>query len=334
MNCPVCGMEVNGNQFCPACGANMAAFEGVAQDKVIINQTPEQQIAAGDDSVTQLIPENYMTATGDDSVTQLIPENYMTAKGDDEATIMLDPSQAPQYMPNQQPTFAQAPTAQPMFAQAPGMVAPQGMPMQGGYQQPQQPYGQPQQVYQRSFGGTKKAPTASKGVAIGSLALMAVMLLCFVIFITKPLFYICQSYIGGVYSDEILEDEIVGMDEDDYEDANNSARLLFGAATVMVLIGALNAWSCFARIKYNCVKSPVNKAVGNFVFGLLGVIIFVVIKSMLDEIVTDGISYGMYSPEEASMFNIYSIITILGIVSVVVNLINIFAASAAKKATR
>ncbi len=328
MNCPVCGMEVNDNQFCPACGANMAAFEGVAQDKVIINQTPEQQMAAGDDSVTQLIPENYMTAKGDDSVTQLIPENYMTAKGDDEATVMLDPNQAPQYMPNQQPAFAQAPiNPQPAFAQAP----------MGGYQQQ---YVQPQQMYQQpsahmsGFGSAKKVLPVSKYVSIGSMALMAVLLLCFVIFITKPLFYICQSYIGGVYSDEILEDEIVGMDEDDYEEANNSARLLFGAAAVMVLIGALNAWSCFARINNNCVKSPVNKAVGSFVFGLIGLIIFVVIKSMLDEIVTDGISYGMYSADEAAMFNVYSLITILGIVSVIVNLVNIFTASAAKKATR
>lgn len=285
----------------------------------------------GDDSVTQLLPENYMTSTGDDGVTQLIPENYMTAQGDDTATVMLDPNQAPQYMPNQQPAFAQAPTVQPMFAQAPGVVVPQGM--QGGYQQPQQPYGQPQ-MYQQSFGGAKKAPTASKGVAIGSLALMAVLLVCFVIFITKPLFYICQSYVGGIASDEIIEDEIVGVDEDDYEEANNSARLLFGAAAVMVLIGALNAWSCFARIKNNCVKSPVNKAVGNFVFGLLGVIIFMVIKSMLDEVVTDGISYGMYTADEAAMFNIYSLLTVLGIVSVIVNLVNIFTASAAKKATR
>ena len=328
MNCPVCGMEVNDNQFCPACGANMAAFEGVAQDKVIINQTPEQQMAAGDDSVTQLIPENYMTAKGDDSVTQLIPENYMTAKGDDEATVMLDPSQTPQYMPNQQPAFGQAPiNPQPAFAQAP----------MGGYQQQ---YVQPQQMYQQpsahmsGFGSAKKVSPVSKYVSIGSMALMVVLLFCFVIFITKPLFYICQSYLGGVASDEMIEDEIVGMDEDDYEDANNSARLLFGAAAVMVLIGALNAWSCFARIKNNCVKSPVNKAVGNFVFGLLGVIIFVVIKSMLDEVVTDGINYGIYSTDEAAMFNVYSLLTILGIVSVILNLVNIFTASAAKKATR
>lgn len=327
MNCPVCGTEVNNSQFCTGCGANMSAFEGVSQDKVIVNQTPEQQMAAGDDSVTQLIPENYMTAAGDDSVTQLIPENYMTAQGDDTATVMLDPSQVPQYMPNQQPAFAQAPTVQPMFAQAPV----------GGYQQP---YAQPQQMYQQassqmsSFGGVKKVSPASKGVAIGSLALMAVLLVCFVIFITKPLFYICQSYVGGVASDEIIEDEIVGVDEDDYDEANNSARLLFGAAAVMVLIGALNAWSCFARIKNNCVKSPVNKAVGNFVFGLLGVIIFVVIKSMLDEVVTDGISYGMYTADEAAMFNIYSLLTVLGVVTTIVNLVNIFTASAAKKATR
>ncbi len=309
MNCPVCGMEMGNNQYCPNCGANMAAFQGVSQDKVIINQTPQQQMAMGDDSVTQLIPENYMNATGDDT-----------------ATVMLDPNQAPQYMPNQQPLYAQAPVnPQPAFAQVP----------MGGYQQQ---YSQPQQMYQQpsapmsGIGGVKKVSPVSKYMSIGSLALMAVLLVCFIIFITKPLFYICQSYMGGVYSDEMLEDEIVGMDEDDYEGANNSARILFGAAAVMMLIGTLNAWSCFARIKNNSVKSPVNKAVGNFVFGLLGVIIFMIIKAKLDEIVTDGISYGMYSPDEAAMFNIYSLITILGIVSVIVNLVNIFTASAAKKA--
>lgn len=332
MNCPVCGVEVNG-QFCTSCGADLSAFAGVPQEKIIVNQTAEQQIAAGDDSVTELIPENYMNSTGDDSVTQLIPENYMTAEGDDEATVMLDPNQVQQKMPGQQPGFNQ----QPVFAQGPSMVSPQGMPMQAGYQQP---YGQPQMAFQQGanqgvgFGGGKKVPPASKAMAIVSLTLMVAMLVCFVIFITKPLFYITESYIGGVFTSEYIEDEIVDQDPDDYEEANTSARIMFGIAAIMVLIAALNAWSCFARIKNNCIKSPVNKAVGNFVFGMLGVIVYVVIKSMLDEIVRDGIDYGIYSPDEAAMFNVYSLITILGIVSVVVNLVNIFTASAAKKATR
>ena len=109
MICPICNENIDdGIKYCTSCGAEVAAFAGVTPDKIIVNQTPEQQqemgddsvtqlipenymTAEGDDSVTQLIPENYMTAEGDDSVTQLIPENYMTAKGDDSATMLLDP---------------------------------------------------------------------------------------------------------------------------------------------------------------------------------------------------------------------------------------------------
>ncbi|MBP3621456.1 MAG: zinc ribbon domain-containing protein [Lachnospiraceae bacterium] len=92
MICPICNENIDdGIKYCTSCGAEVAAFAGVTPDKIIVNQTPEQQQEMGDDSVTQLIPENYMTAEGDDSVTQLIPENYMTAKGDDSATMLLDP---------------------------------------------------------------------------------------------------------------------------------------------------------------------------------------------------------------------------------------------------
>lgn len=329
MNCPVCGMEVNDAQFCPGCGANMSAFEGVSQDKVIVNQTPEQQMAAGDDSVTQLIPENYMNATGDDSVTQLIPENYMTSQGDDTATVMLDPSQVQQYMPNQQPAFAQ----QPVFNQAPYMN--QTAPM-NGYQQPVFNQGYQQGSGQMTgFGGAvKKVSAVSRGFGLASLILMAVLLVSCIIFMIKPLFYITQSYCGGIFSNEEVEEAIIEQDEDDYEEANKSAQILFGAVAVLVLMATLNAWSCFARLNNNCVKSPVNKAVGNFVFGLIGIAIFLVLKNKLDEIVSDGISYGPFSAEEAAMFNVYSLIFVLGIVSVVVNLINIFTAASAKKSVR
>ncbi len=92
MICPVCKEEVQeGAKYCDSCGAELAAFADITPDKIIVNQTEDEQIALGDDSVTQLIPENYMDAQGDDTVTQLIPENYMTAQGDDSATVMLDP---------------------------------------------------------------------------------------------------------------------------------------------------------------------------------------------------------------------------------------------------
>ncbi len=331
MNCPVCGTDVNGNQFCPNCGGNMSAFQGVTPDKVIINQTPEQQMAAGDDTVTQLIPENYMTSTGDDGVTQLIPENYMTSQGDDTATVMLDPAQVQQRMPNQQPAFAQAST--------PGFQQPYGQP-QMGYQQPafnQAPVGGYQNNYNQPAGfggGAKKSPAASKWVSLASLIITAGLLIALIVLITKPLFYITQSYMGGVATNDEIEIAMIGQDQDDYEEANQSARLLFGVAIVFVLIATLNAWSCYARISKDCVKSPLNKAVGTFVLGLIGMIIFIVLKSMLDEVVVDGIYYGAFTPEDAAKFNVYNLSFLLGIVSIFVNLANIFTSAAAKKATR
>ncbi len=311
MNCPVCGMEVNDVQFCPSCGANMSAFEGVPQDKVIINQTPAQQMTAGDDSVTQLIPDNYMTSTGDDT-----------------ATVMLDPNLVSQRMPNQQPQFNQGHVGgyqQPQFNQQ------QGMPIQPGYQQAYQPnYGQPV-----SYGGAlKQSPAVSKAFSLASLIIMLALLVSCVILMTKPLYYITQSYVGGVMSGEELEEEVVGQDEDDYEDANNSARIFVVAVMILVVIGSINSWICFMRIKTNCVKSPVNKAVGAFVLGLMGSAIFVILKTMLDEVISDGLDYGGFTPKEAAMFNVYSFAFVLCIVSTIVNLVNIFTASMAKSATR
>ena len=210
MNCPVCGTDVSGNQFCPNCGANMSAFEGVSQDKVIVNQTPAQQMAAGDDSVTQLIPENYMNTTGDDTVTQLIPENYMSAQGDDTATVMLDPNQVQQYMPNQQPAFAQA---QNMNQATPAYGY---QPMQPQFNQPTYQSGNGQAS---SFSGVKTVPTVSKVFSLASLIVVVALLISCIVLITKPLFYITQSYTGGVFSKEEIEEAVISQDEDDYEEA-------------------------------------------------------------------------------------------------------------------
>lgn len=331
MNCPVCGMEVNNAQFCPSCGANMSAFDGVSQDKVIVNQTPEQQLAAGDDSVTQLIPENYMNSTGDDSVTQLIPDNYMNSMGDDSATVMLDPSQVQAVMPAMQPGFSQA-TAngfQPGFNQAaangfqPGFNQAAANGFQPGYSQ-SAGYGV------KNFG----VPVSSKAFSLASVIVMLALLVCCVVLITKPLYYITQSYVGNYITGEELEEEVIGQDEDDYDEANQSARIFVAAVMFFLLIGFINSLSCFMRINANCVKSPVNKAVGAFVLGLIGAAIFVVLKVMLDDVVSDGIDYGDLTPEKAKMFNVYSLSFVLCIVSVVVNFVNIITASVAKKATR
>ena len=99
-------------------------------------------------------------------------------------------------------------------------------------------------------------------------------------------------------------------------------------------IALINAWICFARINKNCPKSPVNKAVGTFVVGLIGVLIFIVLKNMLDESIIDGLDFAGYTAKEAAKFNVYSLTYVLGLVSVVVNLVNVFTAVSAKKATR
>lgn len=330
MNCPVCGTEVINNQLCPVCGANISDLAGVSQDKIIYNQTPEQQLAAGDDSVTQLIPENYMSATGDDNVTQLIPENYMTSQGDDTATVMLDPAQTPQYMPNQQPIFAQAPMGgfqQPGFAQAPMNGFQQPGFNQGGYQQG---FGQPVGFN----GGGKSVSPLSKYMGLANMILTIVLLVSCVIYLTKPIMFAFQSYYGGVLLDEEVVELVIEQDPDGYEDANAGYQIFVGVAVVLIIIAVLNAWSCYARLSKGCVKSPVNKAVGAFVLGLIGVGIIIAIKVFTDGVIMDTAADLDFDLADTSKFNVYNLTFILGIVSVIVNFINIFTSVAAKKATR
>ena len=90
MNCKVCGSVIeDGVDFCPVCGASIESFANVQPSKIIYNQSPSVQNYVGDDSVTQLIPQNYGAAQGDDSVTQLIPQNYGAAQGDDSVTQLI-----------------------------------------------------------------------------------------------------------------------------------------------------------------------------------------------------------------------------------------------------
>lgn len=328
MNCPVCGGNVDNSQFCPNCGADMSAFAGVPQEKIIVNQTPAQQMAAGDDSVTQLIPENYMSAKGDDSVTQLIPENFMSAKGDDTATVMLDPSQTPQYMPNQQPAFAQAPN----MNQAP----------MGGYQQP---YGQPQQIYQNpqagyqqaaGFGGANNISKGLKIFALIGLLSLILAILVNVIFATKPIFYIYQSYVGGVYSNEVIEEEIEyqASYDDDYEDAELAYKV-FVIVTILLLVGgALNAWSAYARVSKGCVKSPVNKSVGAFVFALLGFAVIAFLRFGLGQELEDFFISMDYSESGLKKFNVYDLCYYVNLIATLINLAEIFTSASAKSKAR
>ncbi len=328
MNCPVCGVNVDNSQFCPNCGADISAFAGVPQEKIIVNQTPAQQMAAGDDSVTQLIPENYMSAKGDDSVTQLIPENYMSAKGDDTATVMLDPSQTPQYMPNQQPAFVQAPN----MNQAP----------MGGYQQP---YGQPQQMYQNpqagyqqgaGFGGANNISNGLKIFALIGLLSLILAILVNVIFATKPLFYIYQSYVGGMYSDDVIEEQIEYEQryDDDYEGVEMAYKV-FAIVIILLLVGgALNAWSAYSRVNNGCVKSPVNKSVGAFVFSLLAFAVIAFLRFGLGEELDDFFSSAYYSQSDLKKFNVYDLCYYVNLIAALVNLAEIFTSSSAKSKAR
>ena len=93
MNCKVCGSVIeDGADFCPVCGASIESFANVQPSKIIYNQSPSVQNYVGDDSVTQLIPQNYGAAQGDDSVTQLIPQNYGATQGDDSVTQLITES--------------------------------------------------------------------------------------------------------------------------------------------------------------------------------------------------------------------------------------------------
>lgn len=338
MNCPVCGADVNGNQYCPDCGANMSVFSGVSMDKVIINQTPEQHKAAGDDSVTQLIPENYMTSKGDDSVTELIPENYMSATGDDDTTILIDPGQVKQPKQQsfvQQPGFSPAPSVNPVPPMN-GYQQPMGQ-QQMGYQQPS--FGKP--AYQQGMGQplgfgavTKSVPKSSKVVSLTAMILMIALLVSCIILTTKPMFYITDSYYGGMLSGKEIEEMLIEQDPDDYEEANEGMMIMYGIVLGLVVIATLNAWSCFARINKGCVKSPVNKAVGNLAFEILGLIVFLAFKMQFDEVVVDAFSHSVLSPDDAAKFNVYSLVFILTIVTAFANVVNLITSIQAKQAVR
>jgi len=300
MNCPVCGMEMGNNQYCPNCGANMAAFQGVSQDKVIINQTPQQQMAMGDDSVTQLIPENYMNATGDDT-----------------ATVMLDPNQAPQYMPNQQPMFAQAPVNnQPAFNQMPA----------GGFQQP---------IYNPNVASSYGATNTKGGIKVYSLICFLAILLAMVvtgIFMTKPIFYILQSYAGGYMDDDEIIEEMYDMG--DVQEANMAYRIFIGAMLVLFVIAALNAWVAYARVNTGCIKSPFNKSVGAFVFSMLAFAIIAFLTFGLGAEVEDFANDYADELKDYAKFNVYNLCFYTSLIAMLLNLGAMFTSASAKRKTR
>ncbi len=217
MKCPVCGGEYpEGALFCTECGANLASFANVSPEKIINNQTTGQQEKLGDDSVTVLIPENYATAKGDDEQTVLIPENYATAKGDDERTVLLPEGSVPPKTANKpQPSFVQQGTVQPQGFVQQGMVQPQQGFVQQGMAQPQQGFVHqgmtqsqqgfvPQQNmnYQNTMQNMNRQPavpvntTMMKLFSTFSAISAAVTAVFIIVFLSNPIYYIFEHYIG------------------------------------------------------------------------------------------------------------------------------------------
>ncbi|MBR3600342.1 MAG: zinc-ribbon domain-containing protein [Lachnospiraceae bacterium] len=328
MNCSVCGANIpEGSTFCSVCGADMVAFAGVPQDKIIVNQTEAQHMAAGDDTVTQLIPENYMQSAGDDTVTQLIPENYMQAQGDDTATVMLDPNLTPQYTSNQQPAFSQGPGVgyQQSYAQP-----------QMGYQQSVvQPMYQPN--YQQNFNssasyGRKKQSPLFNGISLGTLVLILATVISCLVFMIKPVYYTIESFIGGAADEELIEEamEMQGG-EDEVNEVNNAYRIFIVIAVVFLVIATINALVCFLKVNAGCIKSPTLQAVGAFILTLIGAAVIIALHVMFKDAIGDGLDYGNFSPEEVKKFNVYDLMYVLGIVSIVVSFVNIITSAMARK---
>lgn len=172
----------------------------------------------------------------------------------------------------------------------------------------------------------------SRGFAFASLIMTLVLVISCSIFIVKPLFYVVQSYCGGCYSDEeVLE---ITIDESGdmarHEKTEMEARIVVGGGIGLFCIALLNAWVCLRRLNNNCIKSPVNKAVGCFVFNLLAVVVISTLKFMLDAVAKEN--NGTYIYEEMNMFNVFDFIVYAGLLAVLISLINVFTATLAKKA--
>ncbi len=171
----------------------------------------------------------------------------------------------------------------------------------------------------------------SRGFAFVSLIMTLILVISCSVFIVKPLFYVVQSYCGGCYSDEeVLE---ITIDESGdvarHEETEMEARIVVGGGIGIFCIALLNAWVCLKRLKNNCIKSPVNKAVGCFGFNLFAVAAISVLKFMLDEVAKDN--NGLYTYEEMNMFNVFDFIVYAGILTVLISLINVFTAASATK---
>ncbi len=314
MNCPICGNYVeDGTNFCTACGARMSSFAGVSPDKIIVNQTPEEQMAIGDDTDTHLIPENYQDGVGDDSVTQLIPENYMNQQGDDSVTQLIPEN----YMQIPNITQPQMGFQLHQTQMQPNMQQPMAGPV---YQQPQ-PMAGP--VYQQP---AMKAATgiaaSNRAVSVITVAILALAMVIAVIVAMKPLFYYTQSYVGSVYTNNATLQRFIMMEDPDGE-LDGMLKIVCFAVTGLYFISLLLSVAVMNKTKNATVKPAVKRSflAALFTVAASGFMIF------FDTFTKDELG-NRY--EDMEKFNIYNVFIIACVVVAVATLINFFAAIIAK----
>lgn len=180
----------------------------------------------------------------------------------------------------------------------------------------------------------KAVSAVNKGVGLANAILLFGLLILYLIFLTKPLFYFTQSYCGGIFdAEEVMEICIEeSHDLQRYEETNIGFQIIVGGASLFVFIALLNAVSCALRLYKNCPKSPVNKAVGSFCFVLPVAVLYGALKIVMDHAFKVTVEQdSVFTVEELAMFNVCDGVFWLGTVVLVLGLINIITSVKAKK---
>ncbi len=284
MKCPICGENIiEGERFCSSCGADMTAFGEVSSDKVIYNQTPEEQMEAGDDGVTQLIPENYMTAKGDDSVTQLIPENYMTAKGDDTATVMID-SMAQNNM---------------------GIVPPAFNP-NANY------------VSDSGMGTIRKSPILATVYMGVTLLIMAVLLVVTILYAKDPVFYMVDSHVGGIVNADMIIQALFGADIDS---VNSVFNIVCIVAIIFFALATFNALLVFLRSLKGGLKSPIFPSIFAVIFASIGVCVFTYARKFFEAVLEEEYATIYDKIDNFNIYDLQGVLCIVAAVALALNIV-------------